>query len=237
MSAQSSNGAWRSSCHLARQGSALTRRAATDFAPAAARLRTAERIHIIGGPGSGKSTLAQRLGTVLGLPVHALDRLAYEGPEFTARPVAASARGALEIAEQPRWITEGIFLGWTEPLLRRADVIVWLDHATWRRSAGRIIIRSVRYAFAEMKTRRGRERFLRFPDYARNLRQVFVVLITSREYWVSREPTRRYPVTQEQVERALGPYVPKVIHVTRQRDFEALEQLAVAGEPAPATPV
>lgn len=230
LSAQSPNGGAGPCTRLERHGSVPGERERggkrmDDLAPAAARLRAAERIHIIGGPGSGKSTLAQRLGNVLGLPVHTLDTLAYEGPEFRARPLDVTARGAREIAQRPQWITEGIFLGWTEPLLRRADVIVWLDHATWRRSAGRIVIRSLRYAFVEMKARRGGERFLRFTDYARNLRQVFVVLVTSREYWHKREHTRRYPVTRDQVETALDAHAPKVLRVTRQGEAELLGRL------------
>jgi len=54
---------------------------------------SADRIHIIGGPGAGKSTLARRLGATLGLPVHTLDTVAYEGPEFTARSREAAESG------------------------------------------------------------------------------------------------------------------------------------------------
>jgi adenylate kinase family enzyme len=198
----------------------------TELMPIAARLRSADRIHIIGGPGSGKSTLARRLGGALGLPVYALDTLAYEGPEFAPRPPSSSERNAIEIAELPQWISEGIFLGWTDPLLRQADVIIWLDHATWRSAAGRIVSRSLRYAFGEMKTRRGAERFLRFTDYARNIRQVVFVLIRSREYWHPPQHRHRYPVTRQQVEKVLDAHAVKVVHITRKDEEAALRRLA-----------
>ncbi len=191
---------------------------------------SADRIHIIGGPGAGKSTLAQRLGTTLGLPVYTLDTVAYEGPEFTQRSLEAAAESAREIAAMPRWVTEGIFIGWTDPLLQRADLIVWLDYLNWRKAAARIVLRSLRDALGEVRVRRGRGRFLRFADYRRNIRQLMFVLVASREYWLRRRTeARRYPVTREQTEEALGPHAAKVVRITRTRDVSALRALAPPG--------
>lgn len=36
-------------------------------------------------------------------------------------------REAADIADGDRWVTEGIYSGWTAPLLERAESIVWLD--------------------------------------------------------------------------------------------------------------
>jgi hypothetical protein len=105
-------------------------------------------------------------------------------------------------------------------------VIIWLDQATWRSAAGRIVSRSLRYAFGEMKTRRGAERFLRFTDYARNIRQVVFVLIRSREYWHAPQHPHRYPVTRQQVEKALDAHAAKVVHITRKDEEAALGRLA-----------
>ena len=196
--------------------------------PIDSRLESAERVHIIGGPGSGKSTLARRIGDALNLPVYALDLLAYEGIDFEARPVEESAQRAREIATLPRWVTEGIHVGWTGPLLERADVIVWIDSVGWSRAAGRITARTLRNAFREIRTRQGRERFLRISDYARNLRQLGYVLVASREYWSPGEGNR-YPVTRWQVEEALAVVDEKVIRVRFDSDTLALKRSIAAG--------
>jgi adenylate kinase family enzyme len=200
-----------------------------DMSTVVDRIDGSERIHIIGGPGSGKSTLSRILSKRLSLPVFELDSLAFEGPEFTRRPAEVTTRGVEEIVTKSRWITEGIFVGWTEPLLERADVILWLDYTTWPRAARRIVTRTVWGAFHAMRARRGRDRFLRLSDYARNMRQLVFVVIASREYWSSHDHPSRYPVTRNEVARALGPYEWKVIRVSRERDAEALAALAAIG--------
>ncbi len=196
------------------------------------RVRFARRIHIIGGPGAGKSTLANRLGTALNLPVHTLDTFAYEGPDFVPTPRGAAARAANEIAASPGWITEGIFVGWTEPLLSRAEWIIWLDHVGWTDAATRIVKRFFRSAVGEAHSRRGKERYLRFGDYCRNTRQLAVVLLVSREYWAERRAPRRYPVTRAQVAVALHPYADKVLRVRRSRNAIVVEPLAERGRRA-----
>jgi len=106
-------------------------------------VRTAQpqRIHVIGIPGSGKSTLAGRCAAALGVPSIDLDYLplhddpigtALEGPaRYDASQAAAAA-----LAEHDRWVTEGVYCGWTAPLLERAELIIWLDIrpivAVWR---------------------------------------------------------------------------------------------------------
>lgn len=195
------------------------------------KLESAERIHIIGGPGSGKSTLAGRIGRARDLPVYALDPVAYEGLEFAERPGKDSAERAHALAAMPRWVTEGIFVGWTEPLLERADVIVWIDSIGWTRAATRITMRTVRHAFGEMKVRRGRERFLRVGDYARNLRQLGFVLLASREYW-SRGWGDRYPVTRWQVEEALAAHQGKVLRLTNDHEARRLVPGSATAVPA-----
>lgn len=183
--------------------------------------RSLNRIYIVGGPATGKSTLACRLGAHLDMPVYQLDTVAYEGPEFVERSLEYRTARAGEIAAQPRWVAEGIFIGWTDPLLQRADVIVWLDYVSWRSAAGRLVVRFVRDAVTEARVRRGVERFLRISDYRRNLRQLISVLVASREYWYGQQ-TRRYPVTRERMVQALSPHTEKVVHVRRQSDAKAL---------------
>jgi adenylate kinase family enzyme len=194
----------------------------TDQSFAPAQFASANRIHIIGGPGTGKSTLARRLGAALDLPVHDLDRVAYEGPDFRERPLERRAAEAQEIADSDRWVAEGIFVGWTDPLVQRADLIIWLDYLTWRGSATRIISRTIRGAFLEIKARRGPERFLRIRDYVRNAKQLIRVLHASREYWSSLDETRRYPVTREMIADEVRTHTDKVLHITQSRDARRL---------------
>ncbi|MBD0741906.1 hypothetical protein BG418_10470 [Streptomyces sp. CBMA152] len=56
----------------------------------------------------------------------ALDAYRYR-PDGQRRDRADLERIAAELASGPAWISEGIFLTWTSPLLEAADVIVWLD--------------------------------------------------------------------------------------------------------------
>jgi thymidylate kinase len=96
------------------------------------------KIHIIGGPGSGKTTLGEAISARLHIPHHDLDKLGWKNG---TRP-AAYIEDAFAIAEQPGWVTEGIFLIWTDPLLYQADYIVWLE-VSWPVAAWRIIRRHI----------------------------------------------------------------------------------------------
>ena len=194
----------------------------TDEIRVPAHLASAIRIHIIGGPAAGKSTLARRLGAVLDLPVYELDKIAFEGSDFQEQPLARRAAAVREIAALPRWVTEGIFLDWTDPLLERAEAIIWLDHGTWRHSALRTLHRTVRGALREVRKRRGHERFLRVGDYGRNLTMLASVLSASRWYWSPVGETSRYPVTREQTAQQLASHSDKVVHIRDRRGAEDL---------------
>jgi hypothetical protein len=165
----------------------------------------------------------------LNLPVYPLDLVAYEGPDFTPRPVEASASDAREISETPEWISEGIFVDWADPLLQRADVIVWLDYLSWHRAAYRIVVRTLRGAVREARLRRGSGRFLRFSDYGRNLKQLIRVLIQSREYWHEQSVPTRYAVTRAQAQDAIAPHWSKVIHITNPHLARALRDALASG--------
>jgi adenylate kinase family enzyme len=141
------------------------------------------RIHIIGGPGSGKTTLARQLGPCLGLPVYHLDEVAFEGHDFTKRPLAARLADVCLIAAQSNWITEGIFLGWTDDLLRAADMIVWLDCVSWYGAVRRIVTRFVRLSWQGFANQPGVRKFTRYADYVRHLRQFIEVLNSSHRYY------------------------------------------------------
>ena len=194
----------------------------------AERIRGADRIHVVGGPGVGKSSLARVLAAGGGRRLCHLDELAFEGPNFEPRPEDELRRQALAIAREPHWVVEGIFVGWVEPLFAGADVIVWLDHLSWREAVARILGRTLRGAVEEPAKRQGRERFFRFGDYARHTRQLLRVIVTSREYWSGGEAPRRYNVTRAQVAAALQPYAAKVVRVETADEADAVLRLVGA---------
>jgi adenylate kinase family enzyme len=85
------------------------------------------KVHVIGPSGAGKSTLALELGRRLGLPVYPLDPIAFTDTRWTIRPVPEKMQAVRDILQQSGWVAEGGHVGWTEPLLNAADVVIWLD--------------------------------------------------------------------------------------------------------------
>ncbi len=96
------------------------------------------KIHILDGPGSGKTTLAQELSEKFHIPHFDLEQIGWRRGDQSV----AYIEEATTIAEQPDWITEGIFLMWTDPLLYHADYIILLD-VSWPVAAWRIIVRHI----------------------------------------------------------------------------------------------
>jgi adenylate kinase family enzyme len=85
------------------------------------------RLHIIGLPSAGKTTLGEDLSMLLTVPHHDLDGVAFVDEQWTMRPAAEREAMILEILAEPSFVTEGGFIGWTEPLFAAADHILWLD--------------------------------------------------------------------------------------------------------------
>ena len=85
------------------------------------------RLHLIGIPSAGKTTLGEGVARLLDVPFHALDGLAFVDERWTLRPAEERAAMVAAILAEPSFVTEGGFLGWTDPLLEAADHIVWLD--------------------------------------------------------------------------------------------------------------
>jgi hypothetical protein len=85
------------------------------------------KVHIIGIPSAGKTTLASELADRLDAPCYALDGLAFVDENWTLRPTSERDAMLADILDQPAFVTEGGFLGWTERLLAASDVVVWLD--------------------------------------------------------------------------------------------------------------
>ena len=108
-------------------------------------------MHVIGGPGAGKTTVGQRLATRLTVPYIDLDRVAaYRPPKgrhedvpfghWERVPWDERLAIAHKLASQQGWVSEGVYAGWKEPLVSRADVVVWLDTPGWL-AASRVLRR------------------------------------------------------------------------------------------------
>ncbi|MBM2622787.1 hypothetical protein JIG36_45535 [Actinoplanes sp. LDG1-06] len=111
------------------------------------------RVLILGGPGSGKTTLARTVAADLRLPHTELDRIAYDPPadrdeapfwQWTRSPDASRWERASALAATGRWVTDGLYAGWTTPLRDAADVIIWLDLPATT-SLWRVLKRAVRH--------------------------------------------------------------------------------------------
>lgn len=104
------------------------------------------RVHVIGGPGTGKTTVGRTIATELGVPLVELDRVIAYHPPKADEPVPFSSwkrtawgdrlLAAEALADEPAWVSEGVYAGWTEPLVARAHVVIWLDLPGWRAAAG-----------------------------------------------------------------------------------------------------
>ena len=154
---------------------------------------TFQRVHIIGGGGSGKTTLARRLGAATGLPVVELD-------------VGADLRA---LASSPEWISDGIYLYDIEPVLARADVIVWMDLPP-RVAIRRIVTRHARLSLLRKNRHPGFRRMLAFAW-------------GQREYYAAPArkplgPTDWDALTRAATQELLEPWQSKVVHLRSPRD-------------------
>jgi hypothetical protein len=168
-----------------------------------------QRIYVIGGPGSGKTTLARRLAAQGSLALYELDAIGYDGGAGPKRPLSSKLAEVSRIAAQPAWIAEGVFLWWTDELLQRADVIVWLDFP-WRLAAWRIVLRHVRASLGGTNPHRGLRRLVAFLRSARCYYRDPAVPPTA--------PDDDGAVTRTATEQSLAAFKSKVVHCRRPAD-------------------
>ena len=100
------------------------------------------RVLVIGSPGAGKSTLSARLATMLGVPVHYLDRHHWL-PGWKYRDTAAAREIVGALAGTPEWVMDGNFAETFDLRMPRADTLVWLDYPRIA-CLRRILMRTVR---------------------------------------------------------------------------------------------
>lgn len=101
------------------------------IAEAAERLRTAERVLVIGCSGSGKSTLAQKLAASLRLPYVSMDREIFWLPGWQVRPRAEALARLQGFVAGERWILDGTNPGTLPVRLPRTHLVLWLRPPRW----------------------------------------------------------------------------------------------------------
>jgi hypothetical protein len=185
-----------------------------------------DRILIVGGVGTGKTTLARKIADASNVPVYHLDDVyRVGGGNGPIRPPAERSATVASIVLSPRWVAEGVHLGWTSPLMEAADAIVWLDHVSWRQASRRIVRRFVSGALAEARRQKGHRKFSRVGAYARHLRELLAAIPESRTYG----DTKRSDYADGAPSRArtiesLGPYRHKVVHCRTAADVDRFIQ-------------
>ena len=89
-----------------------------------------KRIMLIGSGGAGKSTLARKLGAILNLPVHHLDRL-YWQPDWVAISKEEWQKIQTDLCAEEEWIIDGNYGGTMDIRLAASDTVVFLDLPRW----------------------------------------------------------------------------------------------------------
>ncbi len=84
-----------------------------------------KRIAIIGLPGSGKSTFACKLGSILNIPVHHLDKHLFNGRQKRNKQQFLAVKEAL--VSEDSWIIEGCSLSTLEMRFARADIVIYFQ--------------------------------------------------------------------------------------------------------------
>ena len=85
------------------------------------------KLYIIGPEGSGKSTLAKTLSKKLSIKHYDLDNVVWSRRYDTKRSHENRLKRLNFIIGKKKWIIEGIFGGWTEPVFENADLVVMLN--------------------------------------------------------------------------------------------------------------
>src|SRR5581483_9381761 len=83
-----------------------------------------KKFALIGLPGSGKSTFASRLGKMLGIPVHHLDRHMFE-PGGKKRDKQEFIQIQKTMLDEDAWVVEGCSFSTFEMRFARADVLIY----------------------------------------------------------------------------------------------------------------
>ncbi|MET3600024.1 AAA family ATPase [Martelella mangrovi] len=98
-----------------------------DISEAAARLKTARRIMVLGCSGSGKSTLSRKIAERFGLRHISMDRDVFWLPGWVMRDKAEIRSRVERLAQGEAWVFDGNNTETMPPRMARADLILWLS--------------------------------------------------------------------------------------------------------------
>lgn len=90
-------------------------------------MKNNQRIYIIGPEGSGKSTLAKLLSKKLKIKHYDLDDVVWSRRYDKKRSGKSRLKKLNTLVKKKKWIIEGIFGGWTEPIFKNADLVIMLN--------------------------------------------------------------------------------------------------------------
>lgn len=147
------------------------------------------RVYITGSAGGGKTSLARALSRCLRLQAYDMDLVL----------------GVASTLELPRcWIVEGAYVWDVDDLLRRADIIVWLD-LPMRTTVPRILRRHFRLSVLRRNRHRG-------------LRRLWSFVRVQSHYFNAQErkptgPTDWAAITRANTAAMLSFHAEKVIHL------------------------
>ncbi len=83
-----------------------------------------KKFALIGLPGSGKSTFASKLGRVLNIPVHHLDKHMFE-PDGKKKDKQEFIEVQKSILSQEAWVVEGCSFSTFEMRFAKADILIY----------------------------------------------------------------------------------------------------------------
>lgn len=108
-----------------------------------------QRIHITGGPGSGKTTAGRRIASGLSMPFHELDPILDQILIDSGEGIDRSRweDRARAMAGEDAWVSDGAYFDWAQPLLDRAELVLWLD-LPWSVACYRILVRHLKAELA-----------------------------------------------------------------------------------------
>jgi hypothetical protein len=150
-----------------------------------------------------------------------LDEIAIDRTTSRPRPTAHRLAEVREIAGRPSWITEGIYLGWTEDVWRQADIIILIDQPSSIAAIRNIAKRFARHGLMGAR-RRPRLSLARVRDYIRHSRDLASAIVETVRYYHNDHgavpvgsPDDVLP-TRAQLSVQAAVYRDKVIHVRSQ---------------------
>ena len=112
---------------------------------AAERLKTAERVLVIGCSGGGKSTLSNRICERLNLPYVPMDRDFYWLPGWVKRDKAEERGLIAEKVARARWLMDGTGQSTFDLRLPRTNMVIWVRLPRWKCLLG-VTRRGFRYS-------------------------------------------------------------------------------------------